>query len=99
MAIDKALLDKIAAMARLEFAPHEEEKMLQDLNTIADWVSKLCALKTTGVAPLDTMSPEVNVLRVDEPGPSLTHAQALHNAPSKDANYFRVPPVVNKDEQ
>jgi aspartyl-tRNA(Asn)/glutamyl-tRNA(Gln) amidotransferase subunit C len=40
------------------------------------------------------MSYEVNNLREDEVGQHLSHERALKNAPRKDAEYFRVPKVL-----
>ena len=38
MNIDRALLDKIAHLARLEFDEKDAEKMMKDMTAIVDWV-------------------------------------------------------------
>jgi aspartyl-tRNA(Asn)/glutamyl-tRNA(Gln) amidotransferase subunit C len=38
--------------------------------------------------------PMSNVLRADEPRPSLSPEEALANAPDQDRNHFRVPRVI-----
>jgi aspartyl-tRNA(Asn)/glutamyl-tRNA(Gln) amidotransferase subunit C len=42
------------------------------------------------------MSNEVNRLRDDNPEQSVSHEEALRNAPKKDSDYFRIPKVLDK---
>jgi aspartyl-tRNA(Asn)/glutamyl-tRNA(Gln) amidotransferase subunit C len=94
MKIDKETLDKIAHLARLEFDDKDTEKMLKDMNGIIAFVEKLNEVNTDGVEPLTTMSHEINAVREDAIEPHLSHERALKNAPKKDADYFRVPKVL-----
>ncbi len=94
MKIDRAHLDKIAHLARLEFDEKDAEKMMQDMTAIVDWVEKLKEVNTDGVEPLTTMSYETNMFREDEVKDHLSHERALLNAPKKDNDYFRVPKVI-----
>jgi aspartyl-tRNA(Asn)/glutamyl-tRNA(Gln) amidotransferase subunit C len=94
MKVDKETLDKIAHLARLEFDEKDSEKMIRDLGNIISFVEKLNEVNTDGVEPLTTMSHEVNSLREDEVKPHLHHDIALKSAPKKDADYFRVPKVL-----
>lgn len=94
MKIDKALLYKTAHLARLEFDEDSAEAMMADMNKIIAWVDKLKEVDTSGVKPLTTMSHEMNVFRDDEVKSHLSHERALKNAPKKDADYFRVPKVI-----
>jgi aspartyl-tRNA(Asn)/glutamyl-tRNA(Gln) amidotransferase subunit C len=94
MKVDKATLDKIAHLARLEFDEKDSEKMIKDLNNIISFVEKLNEVNTDGVEPLTTMSHEVNSLRDDSVKQHLDHNDALRSAPKKDEDYFRVPKVL-----
>lgn len=94
MKIDKALLDKIAHLARLEFEEKDAQKMMEDMSAIVEWVEKLKEVDTEGVEPLTTMSYEINALRPDEVKPHLDRKDALLNAPKKDDTFFRVPKVL-----
>jgi aspartyl-tRNA(Asn)/glutamyl-tRNA(Gln) amidotransferase subunit C len=94
MKIDKALLDKIAHLARLEFEEKDAQKMMEDMSAIVEWVEKLKEVDTEGVEPITTMSYEVNALRPDEVKPHLDRKDALLNAPKKDETFFRVPKVL-----
>jgi aspartyl-tRNA(Asn)/glutamyl-tRNA(Gln) amidotransferase subunit C len=94
MKIDKETLNKIAHLSRLEISESEADQMLKDMTNIVTFVEKLNEVNTDGVEPLTTMSHEINVLREDEVKPHLSHERALKNAPKKDADYFRVPKVL-----
>lgn len=94
MSTDIQTIRKIAHLARLEFNEEKEQAVLQDLNKILNWVDKLRELDTDNVEPLIHMSEEVNVLREDEVRNTITHDEALLNAPKKDSDYIRVPKVM-----
>ncbi len=94
MKIDRAMLDKIAHLSRLDFDGKDAEKMMEDMTKIVDWVEKLKEVNTDGVEPLTTMGFEVNVLREDKVKQHLPHDEALKNAPKKDDQFFRVPKVL-----
>lgn len=94
MKIDRALLDKIAHLARLEFDEKDADQMMADMNAIVSWVEKLQEVNTEGVEPLTTLSHEINVFREDIPVRTLSREEALANAPDADGQFFRVPKVI-----
>lgn len=94
MSTDIQTIRKLAHLARLEFNEEKEQEVLQDLNKILNWVDQLRELDTENVEPLTHMSEEVNVMREDVAQNTITHEQALQNAPKKDSDYFRVPKVL-----
>lgn len=94
MSTDIQTIKKLAHLARLEFNEEKEQEMLQDLNKILNWMDQLRELDTAHVEPLIHMSEEVNVLREDVAKNTVTHEEALLNAPKKDSDYFRVPKVL-----
>lgn len=96
MIIDKETVDKIAHLARLELAGDEEDKMIEDMSKILDFMAKLNEIDTTGVEPLVYMTDEINVLREDIVKQEITHEEALLNAPKHDGNYFLVAKVIEK---
>lgn len=96
MKIDKATVDHIAHLARLEFDEAGKEKMQEDMNKILTFMEKLNELDTEGVEPLIYMTDEVNVLRPDVVKVEITHEEALKNAPKHDSDYFRSPKVIGK---
>ncbi|MEB2780612.1 Asp-tRNA(Asn)/Glu-tRNA(Gln) amidotransferase subunit GatC [Algoriphagus persicinus] len=94
MKIDTNSIKKIAHLARLEFDESSAEKMSKDMSQILDWVEQLNEVDTEDVAPLTTMSSEVNDMREDKVGHQLAHESGLKNAPKRDSDYFRVPKVM-----
>jgi aspartyl-tRNA(Asn)/glutamyl-tRNA(Gln) amidotransferase subunit C len=96
MKIDHKTVDHLAHLARLEFENESKEAIVNDLNRILSFVEKLDELNTDNVSPLIYMTDETNVLREDDIHETISHAQALKNAPKKDSDYFRVPKFVEK---
>jgi aspartyl-tRNA(Asn)/glutamyl-tRNA(Gln) amidotransferase subunit C len=96
MQITEETIDHIAHLARLRFEGDAKVAIQQDLEKIVGFMGKLSELPTDDVEPLIYMSNEVNVLREDEPEVTVSHEQALKNAPKKDSDYFRIPKVLDK---
>lgn len=88
------MIDNLAHLARLQFSDEEKEELQKDLQSMIAFVEKLNEIDTTGVQPLLHMSSQVNVLRDDEVKNSITHEDALLNAPVKDETFFKVPKVI-----
>lgn len=86
---------EMAALARLRFTPEEEEDLANDLSRILDYVEKLEELDVSGVEPMSHVLDLHNVVRPDEPNTRIARAEALKNAPDADAEYFRVPRVID----
>lgn len=94
MTIDDILLDKLAGLARLEFAADERSAILRDLNEMVAWVEQLDELVIDN-EPIKKFPIVLHMgdLREDMATNTLAHEQALALAPHSDANYFRVPSV------
>ncbi|MES2836099.1 MAG: Asp-tRNA(Asn)/Glu-tRNA(Gln) amidotransferase subunit GatC [Bacteroidota bacterium] len=96
MAIDKNTVDKIAHLARLEFENEAKDEMVNDMNRMLSFVDKLNEVNTDNVEPLIYMTHEQNVSREDVVKDTVSHKDALLNAPKKDSDYFKAPKVVEK---
>lgn len=96
MKITDEIVDHIAHLSRLEFKGQEKDAIKTDMEKIITFMDKLSELETEHVEPLIFMSNEVNRLREDEPEVTITHEEALRNAPKKDSDYFRIPKVLDK---
>jgi aspartyl-tRNA(Asn)/glutamyl-tRNA(Gln) amidotransferase subunit C len=90
------LVKKVALLSRLEFTAAEADAFAGQLSRILDYVDKLSALDTTGVEPTSHALALVNVMRRDEVRPSLSPEQALANAPAREAQCYRVPPILQE---
>lgn len=95
MSIDKKTIGKIAHLARLEFEESSLESFSTDFNKMLSWINKLNEVDTDNVQPLIHMSAELNVLREDVEKVTISHEEALVNAPKKDSDYFRVPKFLS----
>jgi len=96
MKITEETVDHIAHLARLEFEGSKKEAILKDMENILTFMEKLNEVNTDAVEPLIFMNPEVNKLRDDIAVDSVSHEEALRNAPKKDSDYFRIPKVLDK---
>ena len=96
MKVDTETLHKIAHLSRLNVDPAEEAGLLNNLNSVLDWMEQLNEVDTTGVAPLMHMSEEIeNVLRDDVVVNQLPRHQALQNAPDHDQQFIKVVKVMD----
>jgi aspartyl-tRNA(Asn)/glutamyl-tRNA(Gln) amidotransferase subunit C len=96
MIVNEATVDRLAELSRLSFDAAEKEQILNDLNKIIGFVEKLNEINVDGVEPLIYMTPETNILRKDTVIQTLSHEEALMNAPAKDSDYIRVPKVLDR---
>jgi aspartyl-tRNA(Asn)/glutamyl-tRNA(Gln) amidotransferase subunit C len=96
MTIDKETVEKVAHLARLELSETEKQDMIKDMSKILDFMAKLNELDTTGVEPLIYMTDGANILREDVVKQTVTHEEALQNAPKHDEDYFLVAKVIEK---
>ena len=84
----------VAHLARIALTPDEEKKIGSQLGHILGYIEKLRELDVSGVEPTAHAVPMVNVTRTDEIRPSLTHEDALRNAPRQANGLFIVPKIV-----
>jgi aspartyl-tRNA(Asn)/glutamyl-tRNA(Gln) amidotransferase subunit C len=84
----------VAHLARLALSPDEEMRLGAQLGQILGYIEKLRELDVTNVEPTAHAVPLVNVTRADEIRPSLSHEDALRNAPKKGGGLFVVPKIV-----
>lgn len=91
--IDRALLACLEEMARLRIAPDRNAMVLERLQRIVEAFEALRDLPLAGIEA--GASPSPVGLRADQPGPVLTQAEVLANAPKAAAGSFLVPRVVD----
>jgi aspartyl-tRNA(Asn)/glutamyl-tRNA(Gln) amidotransferase subunit C len=89
--IDREQVLHVARLARLRLTDDEIEAMTGELSSILDHIEKIGELDLDGVEPTSHVVELENVLRPDEPRPSLPREQALDQAPDSDGVGFRVP--------
>lgn len=87
-------IDKIAFLARLKLGDDEKQKIADKLALVLSHFEKISEVDTQGVEPLVTPIEIEQVLRVDQAVMELTPEEILKNAPAKQGNLFKVPPVI-----
>jgi len=96
--IDRADVERIAELARLDLSEAEAVRMTADIEAILGYVASLDALDTRGVEPTTHAVPLATPLRDDRAAPALDPERALANAPERDGFAFVVPKVLDEDE-
>ena len=102
----------VADLANLELSEEERTGMLRDLNSILEYVDRLNELDTSEVPPLAQVSDRYGVDEAKQGSArfayasrddvieglrkSLPREEALANAPDADADFFRVPKVIER---
>lgn len=94
MAIDRAEVDRIAALARLEIPEADRERLAGQLSAVLDYVEALRGLDLEDCPPT-AFAPVDHPLREDVPdGRTLPAETALAAAPEAEDGFFLVPPIV-----
>lgn len=94
MGIDRAAVDHIARLARLDLSEAERQRFQTELAQILSHAEKIQSLDLDDVAPTSHSIPLSNVTRPDEVRPSLPQEEALRNAPEAEDGRFKVPRII-----
>jgi aspartyl-tRNA(Asn)/glutamyl-tRNA(Gln) amidotransferase subunit C len=99
MALDKAKVAEIAALARIRLTEAELEPLAAELSQILGWVEQLAEVDTGGVAPMTSVAAARLPMREDRVTDGDCREAILGNAPRSPANgpakgFFAVPKVV-----
>jgi aspartyl-tRNA(Asn)/glutamyl-tRNA(Gln) amidotransferase subunit C len=86
----------VARLARLALTPDELERFTVQLGAVLDHAQDVAALDTAGVPPTAHPLPLVNVWRDDVVIPGLDRDEVLAQAPSVEAERFRVPRILGE---
>lgn len=96
--IDTDKIKNLCQLAHLKMSEDEQEKFAGELEDIVQYVEKLDELDTDKVEPTAFAVPMKNNLREDKVEVSLDREEALKNAPDKVGGQFKVPPIMNEDD-
>ncbi len=89
----------VADLANLRLSNEEVLRMQQDLGHILTHIEQLNALDTANVEPMAQVlfdADETATLREDIPHTPLSNREALANAISAGAGYYKVPKVIER---
>ena len=96
MALDRAEVEHIAALARIGLSDEELQTFRQQLSNILQQFELLRQLDTTSVSPTGHAIDLQAVMRHDVPADSLQPEEVLGNAPRREGNLFRVKAVLEE---
>jgi aspartyl-tRNA(Asn)/glutamyl-tRNA(Gln) amidotransferase subunit C len=86
----------VARLARLELADDQIDVFTGQLAAVLEHAEDVAALDLADVEPTAHPYPLVNVLRADEPGPTLAGEAALRGAPDAAEGRFKVPAILGE---
>lgn len=94
--ISRADVEHVARLARLGLTNEEIDLMQSQLNRILEAIGQLQSVDTSAVGPTAQVIALENVMREDEPRPSMEREAALANAPLREGAHLRVPVVLEE---
>jgi aspartyl-tRNA(Asn)/glutamyl-tRNA(Gln) amidotransferase subunit C len=94
MALDKAAVAHIAALARIRLDETELEPLAAELSRILLWVEQLGEVDTSEVAPMSGVAASQLPMREDAVTDGDCQDAILGNAPRAEKGFFAVPKVV-----
>jgi len=94
MALDLTTVAKIAALAKLELTPDEQEKFQTDINNTLQLIDQLQTIDTDGVKPLAHPLEVNQPLRPDEITETEQRDKLQQGAPAVENGLFLVPKVI-----
>ncbi len=94
MAIDRATVRRIAALARIKVPDGDLDKLAGELSNILGWVEQLGEVDTEGVEPMSSVMPMTLRRRDDVVTDGAIADDVLANAPERRDRFFAVPKVL-----
>jgi aspartyl-tRNA(Asn)/glutamyl-tRNA(Gln) amidotransferase subunit C len=99
MPLNKNLISRLEALARITLPPESKDKIASQLKTIICYIDQLAELDTTGIRPADGIRDGGRgSLRADLAVKNVTGRDILAQAPDAEGDFFRVPRVLDREE-
>jgi aspartyl-tRNA(Asn)/glutamyl-tRNA(Gln) amidotransferase subunit C len=95
-AISRSDVAHLARLARIAMTDDELDHLAGQLEVILGSVARVQEVAAADVPPTSHAVPLTNVLRPDEPRPSLGADAALAAAPAAEDDRFRVPRILDE---
>ncbi|MDP8923594.1 MAG: Asp-tRNA(Asn)/Glu-tRNA(Gln) amidotransferase subunit GatC [Chloroflexota bacterium] len=94
MAISREQVEHVARLARLGLSDDEIDCFQQQLSQILGHMQALDTVDTSAIPPTAQVIPVSSVMRDDVVRPSLPVEDVLRNAPRREGDFLKVPPVL-----
>ncbi len=98
-ALSRDQVAHLARLSRLDLGDAELDHLGGQLDVILSAVARVAEVAAADVPPTTHAVPVVNVTRADVVRPSLAQADALAAAPATEDGRFRVPRILDEEEQ
>jgi aspartyl-tRNA(Asn)/glutamyl-tRNA(Gln) amidotransferase subunit C len=95
--IDRAALEHLARLARIELDPDEEATLLHDLVKILDYIGELKTLDTSSVEPMSGGTRERNTFRDDGEREGTDRGEGTDAFPEVKDGFLKIPPVFSAE--
>lgn len=93
--LDKKMIEYLSDLSRIDLSEEEQDSLLQDLESILNYIDLLNEVDTEGVEPCNHVLADMcNVMREDVTGEVLPRETFLNNSPAQIGGMIRVPPVI-----
>lgn len=96
MKLTKDQVKKVAKLANLTLTEGEIDKFDEQLSETLKFIENLDEVKTVNIEPMHSVTGLSNIMREDEVEPSLSQADALKNAHTKENNFFKVKAIFEE---
>jgi aspartyl-tRNA(Asn)/glutamyl-tRNA(Gln) amidotransferase subunit C len=94
MALDRATVARVAALARIRLDEAELEPLAAELSKILTFVEQLDRVDSSGVEPMASVIDMPLPMRNDDVTDGGSAAKVLANSPRTENGFFAVPKVV-----
>jgi len=93
MKLDKAQIEHLANLAKLDISEEEKEKYAEQLSSILEYVDKLNEIDTKNIEPLSQVSGAIDVLRPDLVKQCFSQEKVLAEVPDLEKRQIKVKKV------
>ena len=97
MSLSEEEVRHVGSLARLALTDDEVERLAPQLSEILEYAESIGEVAAADVEPLTHPFPLRNVMREDEPRPSLPRDVVLDQAPDAREHRFAVPRIVAEE--
>ena len=98
--ITKEEIKKISSLAKINISDNELDSYSEQVSKILEYMSQLNEIDTSKVEEFSNqLFNNEQLLRNDEIEPSLDREEIIKLAPDSDGVYFKVPKVINEENE
>ena len=89
---------RVAVLARVALTDEEVTRLAGELDAVASSFARVTSVVTPDLPATSHPVPLTNVLRADDPGPTLDVDELLAGAPASQGSMFLVPQILGEED-